>query len=178
VFSHKLFFILFTLGLYVAGPECYANPALSVTNISSKNIEHAIAPFQKISEKELIQQLIDNTRGTQFGKVLTTCPLVTVFLVRFIQDKQALPYLAKILENKARLIQYTYWMIGSLFLGFIVRRVIKNNNTESVKSIWLETLFIFMLRISLMLVVRVAITYYFFASELTPTVKLISKTFF
>ena len=169
VFSHKLFFILFFLGLCLIGPESYANP---LDQISSKNVEKSLAPLQNIPEKELIAQLKDNTKNSHLAPLIEMFPTVTIFMVRLLKDREALPSLAKILENRDRLIKYAYWMLGTIVLGFVFKFIFKRDNAGLFES-FLNYLF----RFCLIMAIRIGVTYYFFAAELDPSIKVFSKTF-
>lgn len=170
LFSPKLFLTLLFLGLCLIGPNTYANP---LADISSANIEKAIAPLQKISEKELINQLNDNSKNSYLGPVLQKFPILAVFMVRMIRDQQALPNLAKILENRDRLIHFAYWMLGSFVLGVIITFLFKRSGSGII-----ESMLNYILRFALMFSIRIFIIYYFFAAELAPSVKVFTKTFF
>lgn len=151
------------------GPESYANP---LEKFSSKNIEKSLAPLQNIPEQELITQLKDNTRNSQLAPLIEMFPMATLFMVRLLKDRQALPLLAQILENRDRLIKYAYWMVGTIILGFIFKFIFKRDNAGLIESM-LNYLF----RFCLMFGIRIAVTYYFFAVELDPTIKVFNKTF-
>jgi hypothetical protein len=199
VFLRNLFFIFFILGLFITGPFSIAfaeepdqedivaeinatkkiglensSPNKTVlTQISSKNIEESIAPIRKTSEKELVAQIIENAKDSHLATVFRKFPLLPVFMVRVVQDKKALPYMAKILEKKKELIYYGYAMLGTFILGFFFRRFIRIKDGSLGELIVMA-----LLRFSLMLVVRCGITYYFFWNELDPVLNIFYKTFF
>jgi hypothetical protein len=162
-----LFFIL-TVGLYA--PFVYAN---SESSLSSKNIEKSIAPFQNISEKELLITLKENTKTSYLAPVLERYPLVGVFIVRMVKDKEALPFLAKILEDHKRLLRYLYWLIGLFIIGIIARRLLINREAHFFIR-FMQSLFCF----TMMLSARLFITYTIFAKELDPTIKVFKRSFF
>jgi hypothetical protein len=152
------------------GPVLYANTS---TPFSSKTIAESIRPFQKISEKELLEQLSSNIKDSKLAPLFKNNPTITLFMVRMIQDKNALPDLAKIFENKDRFITFSYWMLGTFVLSFIIRRIIKINNAG-----FFEAVFLWFIRFFIILFVRLGLIYYFFSNELEPSFKVIGKTFF
>jgi hypothetical protein len=158
------------MGLFLIGPYSHANPD---TPFSSKTIAESIRPFQNISEKELIEQFNANIKDSRVAPFLKKYPLATVFMVRLIQDKTALPSLAKIIENKERLITYSYWMLGTFVFAFILRRMLKIDNAG-----FFEAIALWFFRFFVMLFIRLGLTYYFFSNEFEPTFKVIMRTFF
>lgn len=168
--SFKFLFTLFFLGLLLTAPEAYAN---FLDNISSSNVQKTIAPLQKIPEKELLIQLKENTKNSQVGPILEHFPTITLFMVRMLRDQEALPNLAKILENRHRLMEFAYWMLGTILFGILVTYIFKRNGVGII-----ESFFNYIFRFTLMFTIRVVIIYLFFAAELAATLSVFRKTFF
>ncbi len=176
---HNFLLTFFILGLFLIGPFALANTPKSFSDISfnAKDVSQAIAPLQKLSEAELLAQVKETSKNSPMGRVFENFPLLAVFMVRLIQDKEAFPQLVKILENKIRLKNYGYWMIVTFIFGFFLKRLIRSNKNGHSQSLVIDALFNYIFRFAIMLCIRLAITYAFFSVELTPAFKVFSKTF-
>jgi hypothetical protein len=133
----------------------------------------ALGPLQKMSEKELMALLKENTVGSSASKYIEKLPKLAVFTVRLIKDKDALPSLAKILDDQERLIRFLGIMVSTMLFGFILRRLMKREGRSILKSVSLW--FVRFLVISAM---RFAIIIFFFSSELAPLMSITKETFF
>jgi len=139
----------------------------------SEALRVALGPLQKMSEKELMALLKENTVGSSSSKYIDKFPKLAVFTVRLIKDKEALPSLAKILDDQERLIRFLGIMISTMLFAFILRRLMRREGRSILKSVSLW--FVRFLIISAM---RFAIIIYFFSSELTPLMSITKATFF
>ena len=220
VLLHKLFCLLFLMGLFLTGPFSYAqapdlevqteqlkeelntvladdptvantdtvNAAQVVTkeevqvytppkqialkDLNPELMTKMLAPFQQMSEPELNKLLKETLKDSMFGAYLNKYPQIAVFVVRLIRDKHALINLVKIVHNKTRSLHYFYAMIGTLFLGLIFAKILKNSD-GGIFAVFI----LFCFRFSVMTVIRLWVTYYFFAIELDPIIKIFNKTF-
>lgn len=139
----------------------------------SESIKTALEPLQKMSEPELMTLLKENTKGSSAEKFVEYFPQMIVFAVRVIKDKDALPGLAKILDNKKSLIRLSSAMIATFIFGFILKKIMSKKGRSIAEAIgsWF-------LRFFIMTTLRLGITYVIFGAEIMPTVKVALKTFF
>lgn len=142
-------------------------------NSLSENIKIPLASLQKLSEEELLKLLKENTRESNFAPYIDQFPKITLYCVRLIKDKEAIPSAVKIVENKDKLIWFAGVMISTFLLGFLLERIMRKEGRSLIGSIGL-----YMLRVAIMTVVRFTILMYFYKTELTPAMKVIEKTFF
>lgn len=137
------------------------------------SIKLVLAPLQKMSENELLNLVLENSKDTQAGSFLQSFPKITLFAVRMIRDKDAVSSLLKILENHDKMIYFAGAMIATFILGYFLKRIFHKE-----KRSFLGVVYYFFLRFTIVNVVRVIIFYYFFSVEFAPTGKIIANTFF
>jgi hypothetical protein len=141
------------------------------SNLSS-SVRLALEPMQKLSEKDLLKRLDESTKSSAVRPYMDKFPNVPIFAVRLIKDKESIPSMVKILENRERLIEFAGIMIGTIIFGFILKRVMHREGRSFIKSA-----FYFILRMYIIFAIRVFIVYYFFSTELTPAAKIFKQTF-
>lgn len=139
----------------------------------AKSIELLLSPLRKLPEKELMKMVLENSKDTQVGPYLNEYPLITLFLVRLIRDKEAVPSLLKILENRDRLIYFAGAMICTLIFGFFLKRLFHKEDRS-----FFGVIAVFFVRFFTVNALRIGIFYYFFAKEFTPAMRIVSQTFF
>lgn len=132
----------------------------------------ALEPLQKLSEKELLRQMDENTKTSPMRPYIDQFPNIIVFAVKLIKDKESLPSLAKIAEDRDRLIRFAGIMVATLILGFFLKKLMHREGRSFIKAA-----FYFLLRMYMMFAIRVYIVYYFFSAELTPAAKVFKQTF-
>lgn len=133
----------------------------------------ALEPLQKMSEKELVKLLRDNTKGSKTEMYLDRFPKFAVFTVRLIKDKDALPNIAKILDDQERLINFVGVLLFTTLIAFFLKRLMKREGRSIAKALSL-----WFLRFLIVSFLRFWILYSFYSTELTPTLNIASKTFF
>lgn len=138
----------------------------------SEAVAFALAPIQAQTEKEILYQLLNNAKGTKNYDLMINYPKITLFVVRMIKDKEALPYATKILENKKKLINFAAVMISSVLVGFLVARFVRTKS-KSFGKVFL----LFLLRVFLMMGLRIGIIIFFFGEELYPLYRVFLNTF-
>jgi hypothetical protein len=151
-----------------------AKIAASKANSSelSTSVRIALEPLQRLSEKELLKRLDESTKDSSVRPYMDKFPNFTVFVVRLIKDKESIPSVVKILENRDRLIRFVGVMIGTLVFAFILKRVMRREGRSFIRSA-----FYFILRSFIMFGIRVFIIYWFFGAELAPVMKIFNHTF-
>ena len=132
----------------------------------------ALTPLQKLSEKDLLKQMDENTKNSPMRPYIDQFPNIIVFAVKLIKDKESLPSIAKIAEDRDRLIRFSGFMLATFILGFFLKKLMHREGRSFIKAV-----FYFFLRLYIMLAVRIYIIYYFFSAELTPAAKVFKQTF-
>jgi hypothetical protein len=138
----------------------------------SNSVRLALEPLQKLSEKELLKRLDESTKDSPARSYMDQFPNVTIFTVRLIKDKESLPTMVKILEDKDRLIWFAGVMLSTIIFGFLLKRFMHREGRSFLKAA-----LYFFVRLYIMFALRVAIVYYFYSTELTPAVKVFKTTF-
>jgi Skp family chaperone for outer membrane proteins len=148
------------------------NGVLTKTNYS-EDLKIALIPLQKMSEKQLSNLLASNTEGTSAAPYFKRFPTLSLFAVRLIKDKEALPSLAKIADDQERLIYFTGVMLSTILVTFLLKRFFKDDRRSFIEAfgVWLA-------RFIMVSTLRVYIIFYFFEAELRPSLKILFKTFF
>jgi len=138
----------------------------------SNSIRIALGPLQSLSDKELEARFIEASKQSKFYPYIEKFPKSIVFGARLIKDKEAIPSLVQIVEDKKRLITCGAILILSIFVGLTLKKLF-----HSDKRSFLGVIFFFLLRVYLMLFLRIGIIYYYFSNELKPTVEVFKKVF-
>jgi hypothetical protein len=138
----------------------------------SDSVRMALEPLQQLSEEELLKRLDEATRESSVRPYLDQFPSMTLFTVRLIKDKESIPTLAKIAEDRKRLINFVGIMVLSIILGIVLKNVMHKEGRT-----FLQAVFYFFLRFWIMLIVRICIINYFFGEELKPAMKVFKQTF-
>lgn len=138
----------------------------------SNSVRLALEPLQKLSEKDLLKRLDESTKDSPARPYMDQFPNVTIFAVRLIKDKESLPTLVKILEDKDRLIWFAGTMLSTIIIGFLLKRFMHREGRSFLKAA-----LYFFVRLYIMFAIRVAVVYYFYSAELTPAAKVFKKTF-
>ncbi len=139
----------------------------------SEQLRLALVPLQSMKEDQLVGLLIENTKGTQAYTYIEKFPLLALFTVRLIKDKDALPLLAKTLDNQEKYLKFVSCMISTFIFSFFLKRFLKRDGRTIIKSVsfWF-------VRFILVTLLRVWILFFFFSAEITPTLNITTKTFF
>jgi hypothetical protein len=144
----------------------------SFKNLNSEQFKKLLAPIQRMSEEEITALVKESSKQGPYAHYLEKNPRLTLFLVKMFQDKRAILDLFKITQDKDKLKEYIYVLVGTLFLGLIFAKILKN--TEGG---FLAALILFIFRYSVMTVLRLWITYFYFSKELDSTIRIFTKTF-
>jgi hypothetical protein len=139
----------------------------------SEALKVALEPLQKMSESELIKLLKDNTKDSSAADYINRFPKLAIFTVRLIKDKDALPNMAKILDDQDRLIHFAAIMITTMIFAFFLKYLMKGEGRSVFKA-----LSFWFLRFLIISSLRIGIIFYFFSIELAPIVNITTKTFF
>ncbi|MEA9358499.1 hypothetical protein SHI21_19845 [Bacteriovorax sp. PP10] len=138
----------------------------------SNSVRMALEPLQKLSEKDLLKRLDESTKESVARPYMDQFPNITIFAVRLIKDKESIPSMAKILEDKDRLIWFVGAMLSTILFGFILKKVMHREGRSFLKAV-----LYFFIRMYIVFAVRVAIVYYFYSVEFTPAAKVFKATF-
>lgn len=144
-----------------------------------KNIKYSdavritLGPLQKLPEEELMQMLKENTKDTRAGAYVEHFPKLMLFAVRLIKDRDAIPFMVKIIDDQDKLIRFGGLMIATFLLGFFLKRLMAREGRSIPKA-----LLFWFLRFIIMSGVRLGIILYFYSVELSPMFKVAGETFF
>jgi hypothetical protein len=143
-----------------------------ISNELSNSVARALEPLQKLSEPELLKRLDESTKKSIARPYMDQFPNITIFAVRLIKDKESIPSMVKILEDKDRLVWFAGAMLSTILIGFILKRIMHREGRSFLKAV-----LYFFIRMYTMFAIRVAIVYYFYSVELTPAAKVFKATF-
>lgn len=139
----------------------------------SEAMKIALEPLQKMSERELIKLLLENTKGSSAGEYIDRYPKLAVFTVRLIKDKDALSSLAKVADDQKRSIRFMGIMISTILISFLLKRFMRKEGRPVLEAVTL-----WFLRFVLITTLRIGIILFFFSDEIIPTLKIVGITFF
>ena len=139
----------------------------------SEVMERAIAPMQNMSEVEILIALKENSKNSKIQKIFEQHPKLNIFRARLLKDKKALPELAKILDDGAQLSKYSLVMLVTILVGILLRRLMKLDD-----PLFLFSLILWLVRLSVMALLRLGITIAFFGPNLKPIYEIAMRTFF
>jgi hypothetical protein len=148
-----------------------APPKVIPTDLSN-SVRMALEPLQKLSEEELLKRLNEATKDSPVRRYMDDFPHLTILTIRLIKDKESIPSLVKIVEDKNRLINYVAIMVCTIIVGFVLKNIMHKEGRTFIRSACY-----FFIRTLLLLALRIAITEYFFSEELAPAVKVFKQTF-
>jgi hypothetical protein len=139
----------------------------------SEQLRLALVPLQSMKEEQLVFLLQENTKGTQAYTYIEKFPILALYAVRLIKDKDALPLLAKTLDNQEKYLKFVSCMISTFIFSFFLKRFLKRDGRTIIKSVsfWF-------VRFILVTLLRVWILFFFFTAEITPALNITTKTFF
>lgn len=149
-----------------------AGKAQDLPSSYSNSIRIALQPLQKLSEKEILELINEGTLDSPMRPYLDQFPKISLFAVRLLKDKESIPAVVKIVENKDRLISFASVMLFTILLGFLLKRFFHKEGRS-----FLGVVFYYLLRVHIMLAVRIAVLYYFFSNEFAPAAKVFKQTF-
>lgn len=132
----------------------------------------ALMPLQKLSEKELLKQIEENSKNSPIRPYLDKFPNVSLFAVKLVKDTESLPSIAKIVEDRDKLIYFGGIMVATIIFGFFLKKLMHREGRSFIKS-----LIYFILRMHIMFALRIYIIYYFYSAELTPAARIFSEIF-
>lgn len=138
----------------------------------SNSVRLALEPLQKLSEKDLLKRLDEATKQSIARPYMEQFPNITIFAVRLIKDKESIPSMVKILEDRDRLIWFAGTMLFTIVFGFILKKVMHREGRSFLKAA-----LYFFIRMYIVFAVRVAVVYYFYSVEFTPAAKVFKATF-
>ena len=157
--------------VYETGMKSRQRPKVISSELSN-SVRLALEPLQKLSEKELLKRLDESTKESAARPYMEQFPNITIFAVRLIKDKESIPSMVKILEDRDRLIWFAGIMLSTILLGIILKRIMHREGRSFLKAA-----LYFFIRMYIMFAIRVAIVYYFYSVEFAPAAKVFKATF-
>ncbi|MBC7427559.1 MAG: hypothetical protein H7336_03040 [Bacteriovorax sp.] len=141
-------------------------------NEFSSSVRLALEPMQRFSEKELLKRLDESTKDSPMRPYMQQFPDISIFAVRLIKDKDSIPSVVKIMEDRDRLIRFAGVMLFTIVFGMILKKIMHKEGRSFIKAA-----IYFLLRAYLLFAIRIGVVYYFFSTELTPAAKIFKQTF-
>lgn len=138
----------------------------------SNSVRLALSEVQKLSEPELLKRFDEATKESAARPYIEEFPNITIFAVRLIKDKESIPAIATILEDKDKLVWFAGTMIFTIVIGFLLKRFMHREGRSFIRAV-----FYFFLRMYIMLAIRIGVVYYFYSNEFTPAAKVFKATF-
>ena len=138
----------------------------------SASVRMALEPLQKLSEAELIKRFTEATKDSQLRPYLEEFPNITLFIIRLIKDKESVPSLVKIVENKNRMINFVALMLCTILVGIFLKRLMQRDGRS-----FMEAVFYFFLRTAILWGLRIYVIDSFFHDELAPAIQVFKTTF-
>ncbi len=139
----------------------------------SEAIREALRPLQQLSESELMATLKENTKETKAAEYIARFPQIMLLAVRLIKDPEAIPALARILDDQDKLIRFGGVMIATILFGFFLRRLMAREGRSIPKA-----LTFWFLRFLIMAGLRLGLILFFYGNELTPALRIASATLY
>ena len=130
--------------------------------------------FHDMPDEKLRNMFTGKIEGTFLEQWSNKYPKVLEFFIRLLKDHSALPSMAKIMDDRRKLIIFFICNIVVFVVGFIWKR--SNRNVEKT---YFERVIIDRIKYSLAFWgVRIGLVVYFFHQELTPFGQLFKNHFF
>lgn len=139
----------------------------------SENIGFMLLPLQKLTPSEVEKLLRDQLKGSAAEKIFDFEPRLYTFVTKLIRDKEALPLLVRIIEDRSRLATLLWLMLGSFVVGYFLKRITSNKDQPFVTAVVFG-----IVRMFFMFGLRISIIWWLFSTELKPTVRIVKEVFF
>ncbi len=141
------------------------------TNLSN-SVKFVLQPLQKLSEEDLLKRLDESTIDSPIRPYINQFPNMTKYFVRLLKDSESVPSLIKILEDKDTLIWFIGVMLSTIIFGILLKKYMHREGRSFPISA-----FYFFVRFFIMILLRVAVVYYFYSKELSPAARVFKSTF-
>lgn len=138
----------------------------------SESVRLVLQPLQILSEKKLESLLLETSKTSKLKPFFEKFPKAVTFSVGMIKNKEAIPSLVSVVEDKPRLLNFGVFMLATILVGLFLKKLFFSKDRS-----FLGLIFFFIIRIQLMLFLRVGIVYYFYSKEFTPASDVFKKVF-
>lgn len=138
----------------------------------SESVRLVLQPLQILSEKELESLLLETSKNSKLKPLFEKFPKTVTFSVGMIKNKDAIPSMVSVVEDKPRLLNFAVFMLATILVGLFLKKLFFNKDRS-----FLGLIFFFIIRIQLMFFLRVGIIYYFYSKEFTPASIVFKKVF-
>ena len=133
----------------------WANPDIVVRN--------ATKVFREMmTEADVYQMLEEKVKSSPFSFVLPYGSFLIEFATKLLRSPDALPRLMGVIKDRSRLLIYVLCNLGTIVLGFFLKRLMKTQESASV------ALKRFFGRIIILYAIRIGLFVYFFSYEASP----------
>jgi hypothetical protein len=148
------------------------SPEKKISQDFSNSVRILLEPIQKLSDFEIQKQIQLAIKDSPAREFLDKHPKYIDFAIKLIKDKESIPSMAKILDNKNRLIQFMGLMLFTFILGIFLKRFMHKEGRSFIKAA-----FYFIVRSYIMFSLRVFLVYLFYKEEFGPVIKLVKQSF-
>lgn len=138
----------------------------------SASVRIALEPLQKLSEAELLKRFMEGAKDSELRPYLEEFPNITLYIIRLIKDKESIPSLVKIVEDKKRMINFVAVMLCTILFGIFLKRLMQRDGRT-----FIEAVFYFFLRTAILWGLRIYVIDSFFHEELAPAIAVFKITF-
>jgi hypothetical protein len=128
-------------------------------------------PFSAMSKGELESMILARTEGSPLNSLFKKNPKALVILVEVLQDKKAVPAMMSIINKPEQMKKYGFACIFIILIGFFIN--IKNSKAHFMKRVLYKIILSFST-----IGCNLAVFYYLFYQEISPTVQIIKKVYF
>ena len=135
-------------------------------------IKKVFEHYQSSSVEEIEAQLRGRFAGSKMEVVFSKFPKALTFVASLLHDKEAIPLLMEMQNDKEKLKHTFFAIIASFVLSFFIKWWINNNKTFFFKKLlqrFFHIVFIWALRLGILI--------HFFGANLRPTFNIFKKVF-
>ncbi len=162
-------------GLKLLQPTTTVEKNLEAGQLALKDaIKLLNSVYKDKSEQEVVDSLLSQHAGSSIGEVLKKYPKLALFLAKVYKDPDCLMELARILENRQKLLYYFIANVATILFGWMIKRSFRKKDgerrhrTTSMKLWFLRFLMIYGARVVLLIS--------FYGKNLKPLFNIILET--
>lgn len=131
----------------------------------------ALVPLQNLSDNDLRSFIQKSFKDSKVEELFNKYPSIVDKMIMIIRSDEVIPNFVKVIQDKDRLIYFVAAILCTFILSFLTKRIF-----YGPKSTFLGMCGGFILHSLFMMVVRLAVVYFFYKDELIPFVKIIYST--
>lgn len=129
----------------------------------SESIKKTIAQFQGMSIIELENHIKITFKDSQYAPWFKKYPFFVTFIAEMLRSPEALPQMAKIADQKDKVVKISVGLLFTIILGMFMKRMVPKSAGFLLRCSH------FFIRVFILNVLRIGIFVYFFKNEMGPT---------